>query len=138
MKKNITKVIDLKTLSEVFSYPMGGNVKFTEKSDFLIIEGTRISILIDIKTKEVINTYLGNNLYLSSNEEFLAYTTINNPFSLVKEIQLIYRRSGIQKKIKLKSEYFLEHMKFSKDEKFLILLLSGKDGYNIKIYKIQE
>ena len=137
-EKNITKVIDLKTLSEVFSYPMGGNVKFTEKSDFLIIEGTRISTLIDIKTKEVINTYLGNNLYLSPNEEFLAYTTINNPFSLVKEIQLIYRRSGIQKKIKFKSEYFLEHMKFSKDEKFLILLLSGKDGYNIKIYKIQE
>uniref|UniRef100_A0A7C3MHB4 WD40 repeat domain-containing protein n=1 Tax=Dictyoglomus thermophilum TaxID=14 RepID=A0A7C3MHB4_DICTH len=136
--EKITKVIDFKNLSEIFSYPMGGSVRFTEKNEFLIIEGTKVSTLIDIKTKEVINTYLGNNLCISPNEEFLAYTTTNNPFSLIKEIQLVHRKSGTQKKIRLNNEYFLEHMKFSKDEKFFILLLSGKDGYNINIYKIQQ
>ncbi len=130
-----TKIIDLKTLNEIFTVPISGYVKFGPLENLLIVEGNRTINIFDIKSKELIATYLGSNPSLSSSQTHIAYALSKNFTSLSREIIIINIKSNEQKRINLKEDYFVEDIQFSKNENFLIIMLSGKNGYKIEIYK---
>lgn len=136
LESNLTKVINLNNFSEVLNFPITGNVSFSPKEDILIVEGNRTINLIDLTKKETINTYWGSHPCLSNNENILAYSLGENFLAPTKELSILYRDKNLQKKIKFDAEYFLEDISFTKDDTFLILLLSGNNGYKIMIYKV--
>lgn len=133
---NYFKILNIKSLKEIFSYPVSGYIKFSPQDDLLIVEGGRTINIFDLKSKELVASYLGSNPYISPNQNYLAYSISKDFASLTKEIVIINRNTNLQRIISFKEEYFLEDMRFSKDENFLILMLSGKNGYKIEIYKI--
>ncbi|MGC9002076.1 MAG: hypothetical protein ACP5J9_03820 [Dictyoglomus sp.] len=130
-----TKIIDLKSLNEISTLPISGYVKFSPLENLLIVEGNRSINIFDIKNKELIATYLGSNSSLSPSQTYMAYALSKNFASLSREILIINRENNEQKRINLKEDYFVEDIQFSKNENFLIIMLSGKDGYKIEIYK---
>lgn len=135
-EENYSKIFDLRTLKEIFSYPISGNIKFSPKNDLLLIEGVKTISLFNIKNRELISSYLGSNPSLSPNQTYIAYSLSKDFTSLSKEIVILNRVTNTERKIFLKEDSFIEDIKFSLDEKLLILMLSGKDGYKIEIYKI--
>lgn len=130
-----TKIIDLKSLNEIFAVPISGYVKFSPLENLLIVEGNRTINIFDIKSKELLATYLGSNPSLSPSQTYIVYALSKNFTSLSREIIVINRNNNNQKRINLKEDYFVEDIQFSKNENFLIIMLSGKDGYKIEIYK---
>lgn len=133
---NYFKVLSSRSFKEIFSYKVSGYIKFSSKNNLLIVEGGRTINIFDIKNRELISSYLGSNPCISPNQNYIAYSIGKNFASLTKEIVIVNRYTNLQRSITFKEEYFLEDIKFSKDENFLILMLSGKDGYKIEIYKI--
>ncbi|ACI20041.1 WD40 repeat domain-containing protein [Dictyoglomus thermophilum] len=130
-----TKIFDLKTLNEVFKASISGYVRFSPLENLLILEGNNTINIFDIKSKNLIETYLGSNPSLSPSQTYLAYAISKNFASLSKEINIVNRYTKTQNKINFKEEYFVEDIQFSRDENFLITMLSGKDGYKIEIFK---
>lgn len=133
---NFFKILNLRSFKEIFSYPVSGYVKFSPQDDLLVLEGGKTINIFDVKNRELISSYLGSNPSISPNQTYLAYSISKDFASLTKEIVIINRNTNLQRNISFKEEYFLEDIKFSKDENFLVLMLSGKNGYKIEIYKI--
>lgn len=133
---NFFKILNLRSFKEIFSYPVSGYVKFSPQDDLLMLEGGKTINIFDVKNRELISSYLGSNPSISPNQTYLAYSISKDFASLTKEIVIINRNTNLQRNISFKEEYFLEDIKFSKDENFLVLMLSGKNGYKIEIYKI--
>jgi len=136
-EKEETKIIDLLSLKEIKSIPYIGNPFISPSGKFFAIEGNKIITVFSLTTGLALFSIFGSHPIFSWDDYLLAYSLGEHFLSPTKEFVIYDWNREIRKKITLDDEYFLEKIEFTKDRKYIILLLLGGDGYKILIYQIK-
>jgi len=130
-------LIDLSNLKEIASFPAIGNPVISPLENLIAIEENSEINIFTINDKRLILNVRGSHPVFSFDEKFLVYSLGEHFLAPTKEIVIRSLMKEQRRNISLDNEYFLEKMEWTYDNRYLILLVMGGDGYKILVYEIK-